>query len=817
MGWALEHLSELQRREIARRLFRVREESGDWLRGHCPLPGHPDRHPSFAYNAAKDQFKCYSHPGGELWGDLIDLYGLVHGLNKAEAFRRFREEHEPKAWAPKGGRAAAGEVSEADRGYPHASPPAARRPSYRAPSKSSPGPAFIPEDEWRALPPLPEAWLARLESQRGWRREVMARLDLRHYCNLQREDRPLTGREGRVAIPVRDEKGRLVNIRLYLPGADRAKVFSYRMGPKKGGKSFGTPRLWPPPNQWGEGTIWLVEGEPDCICALSHGLNAVTTTGGAGTFKPAWADLFAGRDVVIAYDADEKGLSGAQKAAREIARKARLVRVLRWPEFMLEPEGRLPKNHGQDLTDWFVRHQKSLAELMDLLATAQVVAPPPEEPPEEDEGPWRFFKRTAKGRMSFRSALLAREILEEHELVTDPKTGLTYRWTGQYWREFNINYIRKIALSKLGDEARSNWARDAANQVVDLSLLPEGQQMDPDPRLICLQNGVLDVESLEIRPFDRRYLITRQLPITFDPQRPADCPRWKEFVADAIQDQDMRADLQDFFGYVFWPNNTFRKALILLGDKGQGKSTCLHVLQALVGRENCANVDLADLEDQFLRATLFNKALNVFDEIDGKLVSSKYFKSMSTGGWVVAAFKHMPPFEFRPRCKLAFSCNRLPKSLDNSDGFFDRLLLIRFRRATDHRDPKLEEALLAERDGIFAWAMVGLQRLLERGGFQPSAASRALLAEYERANNPVQAFVEEMCSIEPEYKEAPLRVRKTELFAAYKDFCIKRGFGVMNIERFATELYALLPQVRSRRLTVEGSRTWFFEGVRLAG
>ena len=59
-----------------------------------------------------------------------------------------------------------------------------------------------------------------------------------------------------------------------------------------------------------------------------------------------------------------------------------------------------PKNHGQDLTDWFVRHNRSIADLNDLLAHAVVVEKP--KAPEFDIGVLRFFK----GR-KFMPALLA--------------------------------------------------------------------------------------------------------------------------------------------------------------------------------------------------------------------------------------------------------------------------------------------------------------------------------------------------------------------------------------------------------------------------
>ena len=69
-----------------------------------------------------------------------------------------------------------------------------------------------------------------------------------------------------------------------------------------------------------EDLIYLTEGEADCICALSHGLEAATVTGGAGTWKPEFTPHLQGRDVV--------GYNGAHKVAKELLQVAHRVRIL---------------------------------------------------------------------------------------------------------------------------------------------------------------------------------------------------------------------------------------------------------------------------------------------------------------------------------------------------------------------------------------------------------------------------------------------------------------------------------------------------------
>ena len=160
---------------------------------------------------------------------------------------------------------------------------------------------------------------------------------------------------------------------------------------------------------------------------------------------------------------------------------------------------------------------------------------------------------------------------------------------------------------------------------------------------------------------------------------------------------------------------------ILLGPGADGKSKVISIMRALVGQKNCSAVTIAGLEDQFQRASLFRKMLNVGAELSAEATNSEFFKNVVTGDPIQASFKHKDSFEFRPYCKLAYAMNKKPRVLDNSDGFFRRILPVQFKRQFLEDDPTmdndLESKLMAELDGIFAWAVLGLHRLMKNKRF----------------------------------------------------------------------------------------------------
>ena len=91
MGWAQHNLTAETRDRIARTLFVVQQEDGDWLNGLCPF--HDDRTMSFGYNVTDDVFKCFASCTDS--GDLVDLWCKVKGYpeRSTEGLRAFKREY----------------------------------------------------------------------------------------------------------------------------------------------------------------------------------------------------------------------------------------------------------------------------------------------------------------------------------------------------------------------------------------------------------------------------------------------------------------------------------------------------------------------------------------------------------------------------------------------------------------------------------------------------------------------------------------------------------------------------------------------------
>ena len=827
MGIALKHLSESQRAAIARSLFTVKsEEKGKGeIHGLCPI--HGETNPSFSYNYIKDSYNCFSCG---VSGDLLRLWSETKGLGQKEGFKQFCDEY--------------GIEARRERGHDY-------KPSV-GPEQAGATPQVELSHEqvlgqmnkaWDLFPPLPPAMVAELEHKRGWSRKMIEILDLRlETWRLSKKNGELykVKEPVKIAIPIRDTAGALINIRLYQPGAKQFKIISF--GPTVGdsalfpavplddGKPFLIPRDTGNPtikdSVYCHGLpILLCEGESDTICALSHGFNAITQTSKLKNWPDSHLKPFKGRDVTIACDADEAGQKFNRFAAQALEGVAKSIKVVQWPAFMgIDDSGAIPKDHGQDLTDFFVRHKQAPSDLQALIDAAIPWPPPSVGVPKGDSDGGtvddtndvlQFFDHGVNNRFSFKPRLLAERILLDDPIMTDPSTGLVYRWNGKYWQEHEESHLKKNAVELLRNEAQKSRVEDAIFQAKMLSTLPSGRRINDKMDWINLKSGMLNLSTFKMEPHSKDFYFTQMLPIDFDPDSEKRCDTFLKYLETNIGTPEVIAQLQEFTGYCLVRHAKYEKALYLLGPGADGKSTYMKVLRELVGPENCSAVSFSAIEDQFQRSAMYNRLVNLSAEIGAESMESQYFKKIVSGDTLQAAYKHVDTFEFDPYCKLVFAGNTLPRVRDNSDGYFRKLLIITMKRQyledDPDRDPDLFDKLKAELSEIFYWALCGLARLIKQGHFTLSAETRETMQEYRRLNNPVLCYIEEECEVGDD-----IEVSKKELYQDYSNYCRRYGYKLLNAANFFRELKSVERNLRTYRPGKDNpARERFVHGIKV--
>jgi len=386
-----------------------------------------------------------------------------------------------------------------------------------------------------------------------------------------------------------------------------------------------------------------------------------------------------------------------------------------------------------------------------------------------------------------------------------------YRVKG-YWEAIQPDYLEAIAMEQLGkdNQVRAGRCSELRKLVQLKCLISLERKLNERNGYINLQNGMLHVETREIHPHNKDHLSTIQIPVKYSEK--AICPRWIQFLDEIFEDDEERINLvQEFMGYVLVPETRYEKALLMVGEGANGKSTLLGTWEHMIGRGNFCSVTLGNLQNEFHRVRLHGKLLNIAAEVRATtLEQADYFKRIVTGDTIDAAHKHKPVFHFQPFARLVFAMNRMPRIRDTSHGFYRRLLIVPFNRVftEEEQDRQLRQKLIEETDGIFQWALRGLDRLYDNDAFTEPQVVREALAAYQRANNPVVAFVEDCCILSSDASTS-----KNDLYGEYKQYCEDYGFKPASLSTFFKELYGAYPNLTARRPRAGEGREQVVEGI----
>lgn len=280
-------------------------------------------------------------------------------------------------------------------------------------------------------------------------------------------------------------------------------------------------------------------------------------------------------------------------------------------------------------------------------------------------------------------------------------------------------------------------------------------QKDPksavaDARFIAFNNGVLDIETGEMQPLSPDIVLLNKVPWDYRPDAKSALVN-STLDKLACGDKDIRALLEEIVGYTFYRRNELRKAFILYGDKHNGKSTFISMLMHMLEPDNVSTLDLAQLAVKFDNAEIYRKLVNLGDDIDDRFMKdTSLLKKFISGDPVTVERKNEHPFSFVNYAKFVFSTNNLPRSLDKTGAFSDRLIIVPFNAHFSKNDPDYQPYLKYELikpdaiEALIALGVQGLKRVLYNQGFTQGDQVKQAMEEYTEYNNPILTFLNEI-------------------------------------------------------------------------
>lgn len=422
---------------------------------------------------------------------------------------------------------------------------------------------------------------------------------------------------------------------------------------------------------------------------------------------------------------------------------------------------------------------------------------------------------------------LAEKLSLDHGFLTEIESGHMYYYDG-VWQNYGQEIAEQLIETMLRKKASEHQVRETMGHLERMTYVKRDEYFDLPARYIAVENGVLnllegrlvsdeigDDERKEITDNTGRIPSKVRLPVEWRPEE-ADPEPFLDFLGDITGNDTDKEKLLEFVGHTLYRDWVDHKALMLLGEGANGKSTFLNVLNELLGgAENVSTVPLQKITgDKFSVAQLDDKLANICADISAKALNNTgTFKMLTGEDLVFAQRKYEEPFSFRNTAKLAFSANQLPKTGDLTDAFFRRWIVIKFPHqfkgadADEHLEDKLTEPEVMQ--GVLKTACEALQRLHERGHFPEGGSMDDIREEWVYRADSIKAFLEDRVEQDP----VGFEPRKS-LHAEYENYCIDRGVPAESNRELYGKIRAEY-NVSEQQERVDGEQKRGFKGIRL--
>lgn len=393
-----------------------------------------------------------------------------------------------------------------------------------------------------------------------------------------------------------------------------------------------------------------------------------------------------------------------------------------------------------------------------------------------------------------------------HELMYVPELDTWFGWTGVYWKRANeveVEHLAKETVRSLIEEAEAHQhsadfyafcaiaqqARMVRNMVTlaasDPRVAVPAVELDKDPYLLGVMNGVVDLRTGNLMPPDQKRRMTRVCSCNYVPD--AKAPLWEKVILDVFSnDADMAAFFQRLIGYTAIGNPTEDVMVIAHGNGSNGKSTLFGTVRKVFGGYSKSADAVTFLSDtkggqggggarEDLLRLQGSRMCYVNEPDEGGELREGMVKTMTGGDAITARGVYgKASVEFEPTWCVFMPTNHRPIIKGSDYGIWRRILLLPFNRNFDNdpaikKDDKLGEKLRTEAEGVLAWIVSGAGAYL-RFGLKPPAAVRAARDQYRDQMDILSEWISDCCVTGPGYRETIKR-----LWQSWESYARERG------------------------------------------
>lgn len=322
------------------------------------------------------------------------------------------------------------------------------------------------------------------------------------------------------------------------------------------------------------------------------------------------------------------------------------------------------------------------------------------------------------------------------------------------------------------------------------------------PGFICLQDCVLDVNTLKEYPHEPGYRMLSQLPFKWS-DRAVGCDPIKQWLLEICEGREnwvqvLRAAIN---ATVTERGGKLQRYMELIGAGGTGKGTLLRLVQALLGKENYAITTLKQLEQNRFETAAFygKKAVFITDSerYTGDVSTLKALTGYDDLRHEKKGVQQTGSFKFTGTVWVA--ANEAMQSTDYTNATARRRLSMPFNRVVPpHQRRDLEKEFAPYLPGLLCWVLEMSEDEINSYFVDTNNKVSSLAAfskEVLTETNPLANWADECLYYDPKAETGIGDISQNPLeflYPNYAAWAANSGQGTMNKQRFSGTLLNLL-------------------------
>lgn len=272
--------------------------------------------------------------------------------------------------------------------------------------------------------------------------------------------------------------------------------------------------------------------------------------------------------------------------------------------------------------------------------------------------------------------------------------------------------------------------------------------------------------------------------------------------------------VKEAIGLCLIQNYPLHRIICLFGSGLNGKSCFNDMLNRFLGKRNICSSDLNKIiKNNFEISKLYKKLCCIMGETNfGEIKDTSILKQLSGHDLLSAEFKGKDSFDYYNNATLFIASNSLPISLDVTDGFFRRWMIIDFKNKFKE-GPDPIKGIPPEEYSALAYQLIDiLPVLLDRGLFDKDGDIDFRRKKYEEKSSPIKKFIEENY-----VNDVNGQVPFFEFYDGFVGFCKQRGFRELTkntVTKILNEHFGVEKERKDVKVNGEWKKWQFLIGLR---